>query len=262
MDEILNVRGRIFDIQRFSVHDGPGVRTIVFLKGCPLRCRWCCNPESQSYEIEKMTQNGTVKTVGRDVTVDEVMQTVIKDRIYYRRSGGGLTLSGGEMLMQPEFALALLKAAKQNGITTAVESTAFAPFSTIEKLLPYIDTFLMDIKHIDSAKHKEYTTKPNELILENAYRIAKSGTHLIVRTPVIPGFNDTADEIAAIARFASSLPGVNEMHILPYHRIGQDKYAGLSREYTLAHLTPPPTEQMEGLLKVVRSYGLEGKIGG
>jgi pyruvate formate lyase activating enzyme len=262
MDEILNVRGRIFDIQRFSVHDGPGVRTIVFLKGCPLRCRWCCNPESQSYEIEKMTQNGTVKTVGRDVTVDEVMQTVIKDRIYYRRSGGGLTLSGGEMLMQPEFALALLKAAKQNGITTAVESTAFAPFSTIEKLLPYIDTFLMDIKHIDSAKHKEYTTKPNELILENAYRIAKSGTHLIVRTPVIPGFNDTADEIAAIARFASSLPGVNEMHILPYHRIGQDKYAGLSREYTLAHLTPPPTEQMEGLLKVVCSYGLEGKIGG
>ncbi|MBR3593633.1 MAG: glycyl-radical enzyme activating protein [Clostridia bacterium] len=262
MDEILNVRGRIFDIQRFSVHDGPGVRTIVFLKGCPLRCRWCCNPESQSYEIEKMTQNGTVKTVGRDVTVEEVMQTVIKDRIYYRRSGGGLTLSGGEMLMQPEFALALLKAAKQNGITTAVESTAFAPFSTIEKLLPYIDTFLMDIKHIDSAKHKEYTTKPNELILENALRIAKSGTHLIVRTPVIPGFNDTADEIAAIARFASSLPGVNEMHILPYHRIGQDKYAGLSREYTLAHLTPPPTEQMEGLLKVVCSYGLEGKIGG
>ena len=144
MEEILNERGRIFDIQRFSVHDGPGVRTIVFLKGCPLRCRWCCNPESQSYEIEQMLQNGAVKTVGRDVTVDEVLKTVLKDRIYYRRSGGGMTLSGGEMLMQPQFAQALLKAAKQNGITTAVESTGFAPFSTIEKLLPYIDTFLIE----------------------------------------------------------------------------------------------------------------------
>ncbi len=209
-----------------------------------------------------MLQNGEEKTVGRDVTVGEVLDTVQKDRIYYRRSGGGLTLSGGEMLLQPEFALALLRAAKQQGITTAVESTGFAPFSTIEKLLPYIDYFLMDIKHIDSGKHKEYTGHPNELILENALRIAKSGTRLTVRTPVIPGFNDTPDEIAAIARFAGSLPGVEEMHILPYHRIGQDKYAGLSREYTLAHLLPPPAEQMEGLLRVVNSYGLKGKIGG
>ncbi len=262
MDEILNVRGRIFDIQRFSVHDGPGVRTIVFLKGCPLRCRWCCNPESQSYEIEEMMQNGAVKTVGRDVTVGEVINTVLKDRVYYRRSGGGLTLSGGEMLMQPDFSAALLKAAKSNGITTAVETTSFAPFSVIEKVLPYIDTYLMDIKHIDSVKHKEYTNQPNELILENALRIAKSGKRLIIRTPVIPGFNDTPDEIAAIARFASSLPGVEEMHILPYHRIGQDKYAGLSREYTLSHLVPPDNDKMESLLKVVCSYGLKGKIGG
>ena len=262
MDEILNVRGRIFDIQRFSVHDGPGVRTIVFLKGCPLRCRWCCNPESQSYEIERMLQNGKEKIVGRDVTVGEVMETVQKDRIYYRRSGGGLTLSGGEMLYQPEFALALLKAARQNGITTAVETTSFAQFSVIEKMLPFIDTYLMDIKHIDSAKHKEYTGVPNELILENALRIAKSGAHLIIRTPVIPGFNDSPEDIAAIARFASSLPGVEEMHILPYHRIGQDKYEGLGREYTLSHLTPPKAEQMEQLLRVVCSYGLQGKIGG
>ncbi len=262
MDEILNVKGRIFDIQRFSVHDGPGVRTIVFLKGCPLRCRWCCNPESQSYEIQEMVQNGEKKIVGRDTTVREVLETVLKDRIYYRRSGGGMTLSGGEMLMQPEFARALLKAAQDNGITTAVESTAFAPFSTIEKLLPYIDTFLMDIKHIESAKHKEYTTQPNELILENALRIAKSGTNLIIRTPVIPGFNDSPEDIAAIARFASSLPGVKEMHILPYHRIGQDKYAGLQREYTLSHLSPPSKEKMEELLRVVCSYGLQGKIGG
>ena len=262
MENILNVRGRIFDIQRFSVHDGPGVRTIVFLKGCPLRCRWCCNPESQSYEIQKMTLNGKEKTVGQDVTVAEVLETVKKDRVYYRRSGGGLTLSGGEMLMQPDFSRALLQAAKSEGINTAVESTAFAPFGTIEKMLPFIDTFLMDIKHIDSAKHKEFTTQSNELILENARKIAKSGTRLIIRTPVIPGFNDSEEEIAAIARYAASLPGVTEMHILPYHRIGQDKYAGLGREYTLSHISPPENEKMEQLLKIVCSYGLVGKIGG
>ncbi len=262
MEDILNVRGRIFDIQRFSVHDGPGVRTIVFLKGCPLRCRWCCNPESQSYEIEQMTLAGKTKTVGRDVTVAEVLEAVKKDRVYYRRSGGGLTLSGGEALMQPDFAAALLEAAKREGITTAIESTACAPFSVIEKILPHLDCYLMDIKHMDSNKHKEYTTKPNELILENAVKIAKSGVSLTIRTPVIPTFNDTEEEIGAIARFASRLPGVKEMHILPYHRIGQDKYEGLSREYTLKSIEPPENEKMEKLKKIVESYGLTGKIGG
>ncbi len=262
MDDILNVKGRIFDIQRFSVHDGPGVRTIVFLKGCPLRCRWCCNPESQSFEIEQMTLAGKTKTVGQDVTVAQVLETVKKDRVYYRRSGGGITLSGGEALMQPDFAAALLQAAKREGITTAIESTACAPFSVIEKILPHLDYYLMDIKHMDSNKHKEYTTKPNELILENAAKIAKSGTSLTIRTPVIPTFNDTEEEIGAIARFASRLPGVKEMHILPYHRIGQDKYEGLSREYTLKDIAPPENEKMEKLLKIVESYGLTGKIGG
>lgn len=262
MDEILNVKGRIFDIQRFSVHDGPGVRTIVFLKGCPLRCRWCCNPESQIYDIQKMTLAGNEKTVGRDVTVGEVIETVKKDRVYYRRSGGGLTLSGGEALTQPEFAAALLKAAKAEGISTAIETTSFAPFGTIEKILPYIDYYLMDIKHMDSIKHKEYTGVPNELILENAEKIAKRGVNLTVRTPVIPTFNDSEEDIGAIARFASRLPGVKEMHVLPYHRIGLDKYAGLGREYTLKDITPPENGKMESLLKIVNSYGLTGKIGG
>ena len=135
MQDLLNVQGRIFDIQRFSIHDGPGIRTIVFLKGCFLRCKWCCNPESQSYKIEYMKTGGTQKTVGRDVTVREVMAEVEKDRSYYRKSGGGMTLSGGESLFQPEFALALLKTAKESGINTAMESTAFAPMDTIRTLL-------------------------------------------------------------------------------------------------------------------------------
>lgn len=258
----LEIKGRIFDIQRFSVHDGGGIRTIVFLKGCPLRCKWCCNPEGQHYDIEKMTLGGKEKIVGRDVTVGEIIDVIERDRVYYRRSGGGLTLSGGECLAQPDFAVALLKAAKERGINTAIESTGFADFSVISRYLPYLDLYLMDIKHMNSAKHKEFTSQPNEKILENARKITNAGTRLIVRTPVIPTFNDTKEEIAAIAEFARSLRGVKEMHILPYHRIGMDKYKGLGREYSLTGIEPPSKEFMNELLEVVESYGLKGQIGG
>lgn len=258
----LDIKGRIFDIQRFSVHDGGGIRTIVFLKGCPLRCKWCCNPEGQHYDIEKMTLGGKEKIVGRDVTVGEIIDVIERDRVYYRRSGGGLTLSGGECLAQPDFAVALLKAAKERGINTAIESTGFADFSVISRYLPYLDLYLMDIKHMNSAKHKEFTSQPNEKILENARKITNAGTRLIVRTPVIPTFNDTKEEIAAIAEFARSLRGVKEMHILPYHRIGMDKYKGLGREYSLTGIELPSKELMNELLEVVESYGLKGQIGG
>lgn len=261
MDE-LDVKGRIFDIQRYSIHDGGGIRTIVFLKGCPLRCKWCCNPEGQHYEIEKMTLGGKEKVVGQDVTVGEIIDIIERDRIYYRRSGGGLTLSGGESLTQPDFAVALLKAAKERGINTAMESTGFADFSVISRYLPYLDLYLMDIKHINSAKHKEFTSQPNERILENAVKITNAGTRLIVRTPVIPTFNATKEEIGEIAKFASSLKGVTEMHILPYHRIGTDKYKGLGRDYSLTGIEPPSKELMNELLAVVESYGLKGQIGG
>lgn len=263
MKDYLTRTGRIFDIQRFSVHDGPGIRTIVFLKGCPLRCRWCCNPESQNFEVEEMTLGGKTKIVGRDVTVAEVIDEVEKDRVYYKRSGGGMTLSGGESLIQPDFATGLLAAAKDRSINTAMESTGFANFSVIERYLDDLDVYLMDIKHIDSAKHKAFTTQPNERILENARKIASSGkVRLVIRTPVIPTFNATKEEISAIAQFASSLPGVTEMHILPYHRIGSDKYAGLGREYTLKDIEPPSKELMNELLSVVNSFGLKGQIGG
>ena len=261
MDE-LDVKGRIFDIQRYSIHDGGGIRTIVFLKGCPLRCKWCCNPEGQHYEFEKMTLGGKEKVVGQDVTVGEIIDIVERDRVYYRRSGGGLTLSGGESLTQPDFAVALLKAAKERGIHTAMESTGFADFSVISRYLPYLDLYLMDIKHINSAKHKEFTSQPNERILENAVKITNAGTRLIVRTPVVPTFNATKEEIGEIAKFASSLKGVTEMHILPYHRIGTDKYKGLGRDYSLTGIEPPSKELMNELLAVVESYGLKGQIGG
>lgn len=254
--------GRIFNIQRFSIHDGPGIRSIVFFKGCFMRCAWCCNPESQKYEIQTMHEGGKEKIVGRDVTVKEILPELLADMPYYRRSGGGVTLSGGEILYQPDFARDLLRVCKENGLHTAVESTANAPVESLVKVLPYLDLFLMDIKHMDSAKHKEYTCAPNELILENARRIAESDVELIIRTPVIPTFNDTAAEIRAIAKFAASLPDVKEHHLLPYHRLGQDKYAGLERNYSLKDVEPPTKERMEYLLSVAEESGLKCQIGG
>jgi len=257
-------KGRIFNIQRYSLHDGGGIRTIVFLKGCFLRCRWCCNPESQRHEVEAMTINGKTETVGRDVTVAEVMAEVERDRHYYRRSGGGITLSGGEALAQAEFSYALLRAASENGIHTAMESTAMAEFDKIEKLLPYLNEFLLDIKHTDAAKHEEFTNKRNELAVENAKKIALSGmTNLIIRVPVIPGFNATEKEIADIARFAASLPGVTEIHLLPYHRFGEGKYAGMGRDYPMGDAKPPGDAEMKRFKQAIESVAmLTCKIGG
>lgn len=264
MEAYWNTKGRIFDIQRYSIHDGNGIRTIVFLKGCVLRCRWCCNPESQEYDIQTMMVQGKPKVIGRDVTVAEVMKTVEKDRQYYWRTGGGLTLSGGESLCQPEFATALLQAAQESGISTAMESMGCAKWETIEKLLPYLDQYLLDIKHMNPRKHKEFTGRSNELMIENAMKIAKSGmTELSIRVPVIPGFNDTEEEIRQIAAYTATLPNVKRLHLLPYHRLGQDKYTGLNREYLMGDVKPPTNEHMEKLLKVAEmTSGIECQIGG
>lgn len=261
-EQILNTTGRIFDIQKFSTHDGPGIRTIVFLKGCLLRCRWCCNPESQEYEIQEMVQNGKTKTVGYDVTVREVLSQVIKDMPYYRRSGGGLTLSGGEAMCQKDFALALLKGAHAYGVNTAIETTANVPFETVKEFAQNLDYILMDIKHTDSKKHMEFTGVSNELILDNAIKLAPIAKSLTVRVPVIPTFNDTEDEIYSIARFAKSLRGVHEIHLLPYHRLGYDKYIGLGREYKMGDVEPPTKEHMEKLKKAAQTAGLDVVIGG
>lgn len=260
----LDTKGRIFDIQRYSIHDGKGIRTICFLKGCVLRCRWCCNPESQEYAIQTMLVRGKPKTIGRDVTVAEVMETVKRDIPYYNRSGGGLTLSGGESLCQPEFTRDLLRAAKENGINTAMESMGYARWETIEEILPYLDHYLMDIKHMNGAKHKAFTGKSNELMLENIRKTAESQrTRLSIRVPVIPTFNDTPEEIRAIAVFADKLRGVDEIYLLPYHRLGQDKYEGLGREYLMQDALPPEPEHMQMLKKVVEtSTGLRCQIGG
>jgi len=209
------------------------------------------------------TPDGKTRIVGQDVTVREVMETVDKDRRYYYRSGGGLTLSGGESLLQPEFARDLFRAAHDRGYSTALESMACVDYSRIETVLPYLDQYLMDIKHTDGRKHKEYTGSDNALTLENAKKVASDGrTELIIRTPVIPGFNDEVREIRDIAQFAASLPGVRVMHILPYHRLGYDKYVGLGREYSMGDTLPPDQQKMTELKNTVEKCGIECIIGG
>lgn len=245
--------GRIFDIQRYSIHDGPGIRTIVFFKGCYLRCRWCCNPESQSYKAEELIEGDRRRMVGRDVTVAEVMEEIQKDAVYYARSGGGVTLSGGECMAQPEFAEALLRAVHEYGYSTAIETSAFASREVVDRLLPHVDTFLMDVKHVDAEKHEQFCGKRNDLILSNARYIAENAKELIIRVPTVPTFNATEQEIADIARFAASLPRVKELHLLPYHRLGQDKYKGLGRTYLMEGITPPDEQTMQRLAAAARA---------
>jgi len=271
------VTGIVFNIQGYSIHDGPGIRTVVFVKGCPMRCLWCSNPESQypQPEVEfferrcikcgrclaacdrgainpdlevksghKMDKSlcdecgecarqcpvGALRLVGEDMKVSEVLDRIRKDTAYYRRSGGGVTLSGGEPLAQPEFSLSILRACHNSNIHTAMETAGHVPWQHFEDVLAFTDLVLYDVKHIDDTAHRQMTGVSNRLILQNARRVAQSGISMIVRIPVIPGLNQTAGNLRATASFVSDL-GVREVHLLPYHEFGRDKYARLSREY-------------------------------
>jgi pyruvate formate lyase activating enzyme len=262
MQDILSVKGILSEIQRFSVHDGPGIRSLIFLKGCPLRCKWCCNPENIDLKPEIMMVLGQKKLVGEEVSTEFVMDEVLKDWVYYRRSGGGVTLSGGEALMQPDFSLAILQACKKRGVHTAIETTGFADSRVIERILPYLDLVMYDIKHLSEEKHREFTEQSNKLILENVLKVAQSGVRLIIRVPVVPTFNDTEEEIEAIARFAAQIPAVRELHLLPYHRLGESKYKGLGRDYFFSKIEPLSPERMSRLLESAKLSGLQCQLGG
>ena len=262
MQDFYTVTGTFTEIQRFSMHDGPGIRTLVFFKGCPLRCQWCCNPENLRIEPQTMIVNGEQQTVGRTISVEELMSDIRKDVIYYRRSGGGITLSGGEVLFQPDFAVALLEACKAEGMHTAIESTVYADYSVIERLLPWLDLAMCDLKHVDPTKHKKFTGISNERILENLRRIGLSDTPLVIRVPVVPTFNATPAEISMIATYAATIPNVKQMHLLPYHRLGEGKYEGLGEKYALSGIEPMNNAQMDELLDVAKRSGLRCQIGG
>ena len=273
MDSInYNLMGTVFDIQRFSLHDGPGIRTIVFLKGCPLSCQWCSNPESQSIKPVIMYKEDDCLHCGRCITackrgaISPENKTWINRELCsgcttYRRSGGGITLSGGEPLMQYEFASELLQACKGQGWNTAIETTGVGSREAIEKVIPYVDTVLLDIKHMDGEQHKKFTGVSNDLVIKNAPEICKI-SNTVIRVPVIPGFNYSVEDIKAIAEFARTLVGIRTIHLLPYHSFGENKYGLLGQDYTLKQIKPLAPEDLEECKAVVESYGFQCIIGG
>lgn len=305
MDRVeYDTEGVLFNIQRYSLHDGPGIRTIPFFKGCPLACKWCSNPESQHpqpeliykkndcircgkcidackqqalstrnpffIDRERCIQCGDCTDVcptkalemkGKRMSVSEVIRELQKEENLFRRSGGGVTLSGGEPLAQPEFTRELLKACKSKGWHTAIETTGFTTKEVIEDVFPWIDLALTDIKAINPAVHEENTGVNNSRILENLIRISFI-TKVVVRIPVIPGVNDNPDEIRSIAEFAKLMSGVDTLHLLPYHTFGENKYSLLGRLYPLDGVQSLADEKMERLKKIVESMGFHCHIGG
>lgn len=248
-----DLTGMVLRIERSSIHDGDGLRTVVFLKGCPLRCKWCSTPESQSF-AQETTVGGT--TYGTQMTVAEVMREVRKDSLFYFISAGGLTLSGGEILAQPEFALALLKNAKAECFNTAVETSFCAPWEKIQPLLPYINTAYVDLKIFDRQRHQEYCGVSNERILQNLLLTneLEDGPRLVVRTPLIPGVNDSREELENIGRFCSRLKRLDHIQLLPYHKLGTATYEKLGRPYLLGDVATPTPEHMEACRATVRQF--------
>lgn len=246
-------KGMIYDIQRYSLHDGPGIRTIVFLKGCPLRCLWCSNPESLRIEPEYMGHgvHGDEKTlVGKEMSVSEVMKVLIRDRVFYEGSGGGVTLSGGEVLAQPEFASEIIKEARQEKIHTVVETSGYSEFEIVWKVLEHVDLILYDIKGMDAESHRRDTGVSNDLILRNLQELSRKGKEIIVRVPLIPKHNANVENLQSIFDF-STQNGIKKIELLPYHRFGESKYERLSKNYALEGLKTQARETIEQLLSEV-----------
>ncbi len=230
--------GIVFHIQRFSVHDGPGIRTTVFLKGCTLNCAWCHNPESidprpqEQYFKEKDTGciNDARKIAGREMSAEEVIKEVLKDREYYVNSGGGITLSGGEPLLQSDFAAEILMLAKENGLHTTLDTAAYVPWGNFQKVLPFLDLVLLDLKVMDSELHRKYTGHGNKTILENAKKLFETGIQVNIRVPVVGGVNDTVENARSTAEFIRGYDNITEVKLLPYHSLGLEKSKSIGME--------------------------------
>ncbi len=248
------MQGVIFNIQRFCIHDGPGIRTTVFFKGCPLRCAWCHNPESQSLHIENMRENGKEEGCGMYVSVGEVMDEVLKDRIFYEHSNGGLTLSGGEPLMQPDFACELLREAKRHGLHTCVETCGFARAEDVARVAQFTDLFLYDWKLTNNEQHQMYTGVQNTPIWENLRYIDTTDAKIILRCPIIPHINDTDEHFQGVADMANSLKNMLAIEIEPYHSLGNHKYAKLGKTEALRCFEQPTEQQVDQWLVQLRQH--------
>ena len=295
------ISGTVFDIKRFALHDGPGLRTTVFLKGCPLDCAWCHNPEGISptpqrvYRAQRcigcghcaavcpeqaleLGENGpvhdprrcvgcgscadacpaeAVEFIGKRMTVDQVLAVIAKDNAFYDQSQGGVTFSGGEPLLQPEFLLALLKACGRRDLHRTVDTTGFAAWELIRAVARRTELLLYDLKHMDTRRHQELTGVPNTRILTNLEQLVREGVSLWVRIPVIPGLNDSPDNIRRTGEFLSGLSAPPPVEILRYHCGAKGKYQRLDRSYTVAALEPPTDDMMTAIARKLRDFGLQ-----
>jgi pyruvate formate lyase activating enzyme len=292
--------GIIFDIKKYSIHDGPGIRTTVFLKGCPLSCWWCHNPESHRIDREKLyaisrcigckecmavcpenaiheTETGlstdpetclrcgsctdvcladACEMAGQELTVNQVMAEIEKDTAFYDESFGGVTFSGGEPLAQPDFLFALLKACRDRQIHTALDTSGFSTWNVLDRIRHVVDIFLFDLKVMDDLRHRRVTGVSNRTILENLLALSSNGHRIRLRLPVIPGITDDEDNVSAIGAFASGLPSIPPIDLLPYHHYAAAKYERSGKGYRLMDTRPPTEDTMTRLANLLRRLGL------
>lgn len=273
------MNGLIFNIQRYSLHDGGGIRTIVFLKGCPLHCPWCSNPESQSFKIEEgiikdrcincskcshdaeECPSDAITTFGRYMDVDEVIKEVEKDMVFYHTSEGGVTLSGGEVLSQPKFAIELLRKLKQLGINTAIETSGQGDTRLFMDMAKYVDLILFDFKIMNKAKAYNVLRADMSLIKKNLKALIENNNKVIARIPLIPEYNMDEANIDEIINCLLAL-GLKEVHVLPFHQYGSKKYEYINKEYNLRDIKPPTEEQVNNIKEKIELRGLKVNVGG
>ncbi|EMC9754242.1 [formate-C-acetyltransferase]-activating enzyme [Enterobacter cloacae] len=270
---------RIFNIQRYSLNDGAGIRTVVFFKGCPHRCPWCANPESISPKIETVRReskclhcapclrdadecpSGAFERIGRDVTLDELEREVMKDDVFFRSSGGGVTLSGGEVLMQAPFATQLLKRLRRYGIHTAIETAGDAPLSRLLPLARQCDEVLFDLKIMDPEQARSVTAVNLPRVMENLTQLVAEGINVIPRVPLIPGYTLTDANMASVLAFLLPL-GIRQLHLLPFHSYGEPKYRLLGQQWSMREVSPPTADEVAAMRRMAEDKGFHVTIGG
>ena len=266
------MKGLIFSVKRYSIHDGPGIRVTFFMKGCPLSCLWCHNPEGISASPLSITLKNRVgdkefshsEEVGKYYTVENILDILEKERIFLNQSKGGVTFSGGEPMLQFEFLKEILKVCKTNGYHTAVDTSGYSSAQKFLAILPYTDLFLFDLKHMDEAKHIEFTGVSNRLIFDNYLMLLETGKDIMVRVPVIPGYNDDPDHLDRLKQFlsATKTASLKKISLLPYHKIGSTKYKRFNLPYIMKNVEPPDKEKMQKLKEFFSDTGVKVKIGG
>lgn len=266
------MKGLIFNVKRYSIHDGPGIRVTFFMKGCPLSCMWCHNPEGISPKQQKAEQIEKVgekeftrmEEVGKYYSVNDIIEILDKERIFINESGGGVTFSGGEPLLQTEFMTQALKACMENGYHTAVDTSGYSPSENFKAVIPYTDLFLFDIKHMDDTRLIELTGVSNSLIMSNFKLILDSGKDIFIRVPVIPGLNDEPENLRKLKEFlvSSKTDKLKKISLLPFHKIGKSKYNKFNIPYRMNDVELPSRQRMNELKEYFSDIGIKVQIGG